>query len=521
MVRYVLKFCLVCPDGLSERIENKWYKDYEPLLKPLVDKMQGHGDHGDCEVELTPSRAAELLKFLQKMHKEKVRTNSPWFEENLVDDEESPVEWFIANPTYRGECEGSLHWDIEIPIGNRSYPFAVKADRMKPEFHLSGWTPLVYVSEEFKRVVEIHRLSGIEFIWCHDVGRYRAPQWFLPICHQPLGRGLDCPWIDTTKLSGRGNQTRDPRGRHGLTGAFENQYKSGAGPDDPTLKQLLKLLRSMELLKRPPRLESYHRFLRKYLPDTDFAYTVEDWKNNGNSKQRGLAMNRKARDVLKANGVIEDAQWEPVLIVNRPNGVENLDRRYGPPESAFSPEQLAQLRELEARAWAEHVAHPKPPRAPDLKRSLSLLRARKRQTPKEFAKPASAKAIEEAAKTLGRKMPAAWQQVLRICNGGRIDKSPLACGNACIIMPLKDLPQWQRSESKYYRGGGAELPDSMVFVMTTELGDSIWLDTAQEKPGGDCRVVLMSHETWAEERDWPTVAEFLEELLTELQEEES
>ena len=187
----------------------------------------------------------------------------------------------------------------------------------------------------------------------------------------------------------------------------------------------------------------------------------------------------------------------------------------------FSPEQMAQLRELEAKAWAEHIAHPKPPRTPDLKRSLALLRARKKQTPKDFEKPASAKAIEGAAQALGRKIPAPWQQVLRICNGGRIDKSPLACGNACIIMPLKDLPQWQRSESKYYRGGGAELSDSMVFVMTTELGDSIWLDTGKEIANGDCRVVMMSHETWAEERDWPSVAEFLEELLTETQKEES
>jgi len=512
MIRYLLKFCLVCPDGLSERMEKAWYKNHNALLEPLVDKMWRR--QCDCEVELTPSRASELLKFLQKMHKEKVRTNSPWLEEQLIDDEETPIEWFIADPEYRGECNGGF--------SEGDYPLSVRADRMKPEFHLSGWIPQVYVSEKFKRVVETHGLTGIEFIWCRDVGKYQAPQWFLPVCQQPLGRGLDCPWIDTTKLSGKGNQTQDPRGRHGLKGAFENQYKAGAGPDDPTLKALLKLLRLMELLKRPCRLESYHRFLRKYLPDTDFAYTVEDWKNNGNSKQRGLAMNRKARDLLRTNGVVRDDQCEPVLIVNRvPKGIENLDRRFGQAEPAFTPEQMAKLRELEAKAWAEYIANPKPPRAPDLKRSLSLLRARKKQTPKDFEKPASAKAIEEAAQALGREIPAAWQQVLRICNGGRIDKSPLACGNACIIMPLKDLPQWQRCESKYYRGGGAELPDSMVFIMTTELGDSIWLDTAKETANGDCRVVLMSHETWAEERDWPSVAEFLEELLTERQEEET
>lgn len=288
-----------------------------------------------------------------------------------------------------GECIGGLAWGpLQPPNGNQSYHLGVKADRMKPGFHLSGWTPLVYVSEAFKAVVERHRLTGIEFVWCRDVGKYCAPQWFLPVCHRSLGRGVDSSWIDTAKLSGRGNQTLDPRGRHGQTGAFEDQYKAGAGPDDPTLNKLLRLLKTMELLKRHARLESYYRFLRKYLPDTDFAYTVEDWKNNGNSKQRGLAMNRKARDVLRANGVISDAQWEGALVVNRvPKGVENLDEKYGPAEPAFSPEQLGRLRELEAKAWAEHIANPRPPRAPDLKRSLSLLRARKRQTRRSSPSP--------------------------------------------------------------------------------------------------------------------------------------
>ncbi len=273
----------------------------------------------------------------------------------------------------------------------------------------------------------------------------------------------------------------------------------------------------MELLKRHPFSNLVRRYLRDYLPDTDFAYTIEDTCNTPGEvvRMRGLAMNRKAIDLLKANGIVTDAQCKAVLILDHPpKGVENLDERYGPVDPAFTPGQMAQLRELEAKAWAEHIAHPKPPRAPDLQRSLSLLRARKRQTPKEFAKPASAKAIEENANSLGRKIPAAWQQVLRISNGGRINKSPLAAGHACKIMPLKDLAEWQRSESEYYRGGGAELPDSMLFIIHTELGDSIWLDTAQPKPDGDYRVVLMSHETWAEERDWPTVAEFLEELLT-------
>jgi hypothetical protein len=50
--------------------------------------------------------------------------------------------------------------------------------------------------------------------------------------------------------------------------------------------------------------------------------------------------------------------------------------------------------------------------------------------------------------------------------------------------------------------------------MTTEFGDSVWLDPSRPHGNGDCRVVLMSHETGEEAREWPSVAEFLEEVLT-------
>ncbi len=521
MIRYVLQFCLCPPDNLSPDETEKWDKEWSAALKPLTLWMTVLGD---CQVDLT-GHGQEFLDFLHKARKQGGRLNSVGLEEQLIDDDNTPAEWFELDADYNGsEYFGGMDWDLKEPIQEENEHLRLKADRIKPGTHVVGYSNRPYVSERFKAVVEQHHLKGIEFIWVRDVGKYKALQWYLPVCHKGLGRGVDHPWMDITKLSGRGFQVLEPSGRHGQRGtAIEQSLKRGA-VTDALLKKLLPLAVSMELLKRHPYSTFVGRYLRDYLPDTDFAYTMWDTCNSPGEvvRMRGLAMNRKARDLLRANGVVTDAQCKAVLILDKPpKGVENLDKKYGPAEPAFTAEQMARLRELEAKAWAEHIAHPKPPRAPDLKRSLSLLRARKRQRPTEFVKPASAKMMEEAAKTLGKKIPAAWQQVLRICNGGRIDKSPLACGNACIIVPLKDLPQWQRSESKYYRGGGAELPDSMVFVMTTELGDSIWLDTAQEKPDGDCRVVLMSHETWAEERDWPTVAEFLEELLTEIQEEET
>src|SRR5262249_38311056 len=151
-----------------------------------------------------------------------------------------------------------------------------RADRLKPGVHVAGSTSGVYLSQRFKDAVEAHRLTGIEFIWIRDIGKYRAPQWYLPICPQCVGRGLDAAWIDVTKLSGKGYQTLDPRGRHGQAYADPKQFKRDAGPKDPTVRKLLGVLRSMDLSKSPPEFEFVPRFLRKHLPDTDFACTILD-----------------------------------------------------------------------------------------------------------------------------------------------------------------------------------------------------------------------------------------------------
>jgi hypothetical protein len=520
MIRFVLQFCLTSPKNLTPKEREKWDKKWDAKLKPLTIWMTSLGD---CQVDLT-LHGHELLKFLREAQKEGAGIVVPLdLYEEVMDDEKTPVEWFIISPEYMGDFNRDFSKAFQGPIRDYREILSVKADKMKPGVNISGWYTGVEVSERFKAVVEKHRLTGVEFLWAKDIGKYQATQWYLPICHKFLGRGVDHPWIDSAKLAEGGYLADDHKGREGIAGGSGEELKPDGLSGEPVLKELFPLVQTMECLKRPPHLWLSRRYLRKYVPDTDFAYTITDYVEGSRLRRRfhGLAINRKGMDLLKANRIASDKECKPVLILDGvPEEVENLDERYGSAEPAFTAEQMTRLRELEAKAWAEHVAHPKPPRAPDLKRSLALLRSRKRQTPKDFARPASAKAIEEVAATLGRELPNAWQQILRICNGGRIDKSPLADGHACRIMPITELAKWQRSESEYYRGIGAQLPNSMLFIIHTEIGDSIWLDTANPKADGDCRVVLMSHETGEEERDWPTVAEFLEELLTETQDEE-
>jgi hypothetical protein len=208
MIRYLLNFCLCPPDRLSGSAEKKWEKRHGTALKTLATKMTSW----DWVADVTPPRTAAFLKWLKQARAEGARVNSPRLEEALVDDERVRLEWFHLDPKYEGALE-ILVWDPEDPVGDYQTRLRLPAYQMKPGIHVAGWSPLVYVSERFREVVEAHKLTGIEFVWCRDVGKFRAAQWYFPVCQQGLGRGLDHPWIDPKKIGGEDSDALGPGGR--------------------------------------------------------------------------------------------------------------------------------------------------------------------------------------------------------------------------------------------------------------------------------------------------------------------
>ena len=336
MIRYVLRFCLCSPEGLSGQAEKVWYKKQEPVLTALGEKLTSW----DWRADVTPPRTGAFLNWLRQVRREGARVNGPVIEEKLVADGTPPAEWFELDPKYEGDLQ-TLVWNSEDRVADYLTFLRLHADRMKPVNHVAGWGPFVYVSARFKAVVEASKLGGIEFIWCPDVGKHRAPQWYLPICSHSLGRGLDHPWFDTKALD-------DPGQRCGIEYVRAELCRRNARFSHPRLKELATLLRSMEVLKRRPEVDSFPRYLRKYVPDADFARTSEEF---------GLAMNCKARAILKRERVITDDDLIPTLILDRaPKGVPDLDRRYGPPAPPFSLEQLTAIRRQESDAWANQVS---------------------------------------------------------------------------------------------------------------------------------------------------------------------
>jgi hypothetical protein len=409
MIRSTFEFNLSAPEKLSLRNQERREKELEALVRPLAVLTV----RSTWEIDLDSPKLPELVRILERLHEQK----SAWlswadFEERLVDDAKTRAEWFLLEPGDQSHLDRCFLRQLKE---EQIYPFG-NAASAKPRMHVASWGPdSMLVSERFKGVVEKHRLIGLDFLWVRDTGRYQALQWYLPLTRECLGRGLGHPWYDLAKSPGEGPDATDLRARHGeniATSLRGFTLRSDASFAGPVKDRLLKL--AVDMSKQRMFVNSYPRYLRQYLPRTDFAFTLRDQQYDDEiHRDRGMAVSRRARDVLVANRLVTLEKCIPVKVFDRaPKGVENLDRRCGKPEPLFSPEELARVRAEEAKLWAEHLRHPKAPRVPNLGRSLSLLRSAKRGAPKSFPRPATPKAIAEVERTGGIKIPAAWQKVL-------------------------------------------------------------------------------------------------------------
>src|SRR6516164_10254498 len=162
--RWSINFCVATSPKLSPREQEKWDKEIYDVIRPLVDSCT---TLGDCTIDLDSPNLPQLVRALGGFHKKKVAfLNGPELTQRLSDDEKTPIGWFLLDPKDEGEFDSCDN------------PPSCKADRFKPGVHVAGWDTNVAVSERFKAVVEDHKLTGVDFIWLKDKGKYRAPQWY-------------------------------------------------------------------------------------------------------------------------------------------------------------------------------------------------------------------------------------------------------------------------------------------------------------------------------------------------------
>lgn len=366
-----------------------------------------------------------------------------------------------------------------------------------------------FVSETFKRVVENEGLTGLDFLWVRDKGKYRAPQWYAAIAQEPIGHGIDHPWFDRSAYET--SIKVSPMYKTGMT-HFDNRYfLSDWSTGDILLDEIIHMFPKdcLGLTLQSERM----RFLKKQIPRTNFAYHWSDTDSRVDGRMvryRELCLDRMAKDALCQAGVIKEANLVGIRLLDiLPAGVSDLDA-VECPSPVFAEKEWPELRKQEARFLAEHNQAEKPQRDPDIKRSLKLLRQAKAGSSYRIRKAVPAKKRTELVQRGGRFLPEFWLEVLAICDGGDWSSGE----TVAEMKPLVDLQKFQSECRHEVLQMDQDAPDDYFFLGHNDCGDLYALEIKQETQ--DCPVVLFSHETMDIEYRWEGIADFVESILFDL-----
>ena len=418
----------------------------------------------------------------------------------LPHESDTAAEWYQLIGDTSIDCDYSRH-DIQT---SRVY-------RMARESHIASGTlgPGLmlrnqYVSEHFKAVVESNHLTGIEFVWLQDVGKYQAAQWYIPVATHPMGRGVDHPWFDSRTLGGSAAwQSHAPRFRTGVWHFEFNQIRKELGLEFPypTLFELYRASPDATLS-----VHCYRTYLRRSLPTTDFAFLwdQEDEIRNGRIwKQRGLCANGNTVQLLLKSGLVNQSEIKPIRIIDALRyGDEKLDGTCDLPEAYYAEEELARVRKRLEPAWARHFATAKPKRQTTIKQALAMLRRAKQRRPEDFRNPAT------RGKGPGVSLPANWLAVLSVTDEGRLNPD-------CCIASISALPDILLE----FENGLKSLYDDYPFefrqtpIASGGDGDIFSVEDTGS-PQIDSRVFRLSHDGFTIEYTWENIPIFISDMLS-------
>ena len=122
-----------------------------------------------------------------------------------------------------------------------------------------------------------------------------------------------------------------------------------------------------------------------------------------------------------------------------------------------------------------------------------------------------------AGEAIGVPVPARWAELLAAVDGFAIDESAALDGTAELrVAPAAELKEEYEAARVML---GNDLPQTLLPVATSDIGDRVLLDTSMVTPKGDCPVLFVNHETRETETTWPAIGLFLNDAL-EVSEEE-
>ena len=378
---------------------------------------------------------------------------------------------------------------------------------MPPNLNVAhGWYYNIYLSERLKRIAEDNSLTGIDFLWVKDIGRFQAQQWYIPVLQYTLGRGIDHPWFDSTTLQGpNSNQPTHPIFRCGTSHFKVSQIKKDVIFEKKVYSEIISLFDPNILY-----ISSYRRFLREYLPKTDFAYIwrTGELNHSGDAilRQRDLCISRRAKDILLQNKIISVNQLEPICIYDSlPEGVEIINENLPYPIPSYSKSNI-DIGSLKVKLdieWKKYLSKPKQNKKITIQQALSLLTKSTKNRPHDFRKALSKRELELNAFSL----PEYWLEILNKVNGCFLNEE-------CELIPLKDIEEFTKDRQAYLHEVNENYSQDLIHVGMCVNGD--WYSIKKDDSSSTDSVILrISHETCQPIEQWESIATFLYDMLSD------
>jgi len=448
-----------------------------------------------------PRWPALLDAIEESRKKDELQLRSLWLEEPKASNED-PHAWFR--------------------IWGGSYEFRSPA-RTPEGLHFSYRTNQYLASQRFKDAVTKAGLTGLRWLPLEDSSPTDPMGWFQVYAERPIGRGLDHPLVDPAKIAmevpqpgkKRSGEAIDPARRWGHEGAWVlHKTMRDEVQWDPSI-----IGRMLAACPQYFRVTGPQRFVREFLPPTDFAYNGWGFRVPGKGERRdnfGFLCSARARVVLIEAGVVKPSLFEAVATVPEAEaGSAILDREIKEPLPLpdFTPEEHAIEEARRLKVQSTRVAKPKAATFKTIAQAQKALQARidkgqwtpARET-KEFQKILKAKSWD--------KTPKSWQTLaplLPLTVDSRTE------GNEDGIEWEMRAPHWNTCMCYDGDADPEDAPSRKDLVLAeTPYGDWFAIRATDPKLPDDAAVVHWDHETTSKHDEWPTVLAFVAFLVEEL-----
>lgn len=371
-------------------------------------------------------------------------------------------------------------------------------------------------SEAFRCAVRDAGLTGLAWLPLEDACADDPVQWHEVYAEHPIGRGLDHPLVDRGKLdASKLKYGFDMMRRWGEPIAWFKHLR-----DEVVIRS-----EGAIALATPTtanfRVAGPYRFVREYLPHTDFAY--RGWgfardKGPGHKGRpvRSISCNARARAGLIESGVMKPTRFRPLATVaDRDAGAEILDRVISgpiPPPVYTHEEALVELAKRE-RSLASRVRSASSISFDDLGAAIEHLSRRLREGSLPWIPSGNTAAFDKTrASELFARTPTAWQRLTPYLP---LEFSVIDPDDGNTFDFVLQPPEW--NEWLAYAPGERppdEEPSAEDLVIArTPYGD--WYAFRKTDPllPHDARIVRWDHETMQIGEEWASVAALVALLL--------